>query len=230
MRKSDTILTADTCPLFRGLSAAQMEQALAFFRSKECSYARGEVLKAADESKLDFFGYVLSGHIQVSMDDLEGNRMIMASVEPGSFFGESLCLLKRETPLYIVATSEARILKMNTEGVEENLSHKGNTSEKLLKKLENELTLRFTAMLAEKNLTMNDRIQVLSKLSIREKILAFLSQQKRNAGIETGTIEISMNREDMASYLGVNCSALSRELGRMRDEGILEFYKSTFKI
>ncbi len=91
-----------------------------------------------------------------------------------------------------------------------------------------ELAQRFIAMLAERTLTMNDRIQILSKLTIREKVITLLSQ----CAVQAGSSEITLpfSRESMATYLGVNQSALSRVLGQMADEGIISFSGRKFVI
>jgi len=83
-------------------------------------------------------------------------------------------------------------------------------------------------MLAHKTLSMNDRIQILTKPNIRQKIITFLSQYSNRIGGKT--FSIPFDRETLALYLGVNRSALSRELSAMQNDGIIEFYKNTFKI
>ena len=83
-------------------------------------------------------------------------------------------------------------------------------------------------MLAERTLLLNDRIQVLSKLTIREKVITLLSQYSGRES--TSLITLPFNREAMATYLGTNQSALSRELRKMQDEGIIRFHGSTFEI
>ena len=83
-------------------------------------------------------------------------------------------------------------------------------------------------MLAERTLSMNNRIQVLSKKSLREKLMTFFTQRVQESG--SFAFEISMDRSAMADYLGVDRSALSRELSRLRDEGALKFRKNHFEI
>jgi CRP-like cAMP-binding protein len=87
---------------------------------------------------------------------------------------------------------------------------------------------RFTAMLAARTLTMNDRIQILSNITIRGKLVTLFSQLAARAGAQE--FAVPFDRGDMAAYLGVNRSALSRELSKMRDEGIIDFHKNEFKI
>ena len=82
-------------------------------------------------------------------------------------------------------------------------------------------------MLAGRTLTMNDRIQILSRPTLRGRLVAFFSQYVRRVG---RSFAIPFDRADMAAYLGTDRSALSRELGRMQKEGLLRFRKNRFEI
>ena len=169
---------------------------------------------------MESFGLVLEGTIQVYMDDIDGNHMIMATVTAGSTFGESLCFLRRESPVYIRSVTDSKVLWLSTDRIK---NPGGSPDSRDIS-----LSTRFTAMLANRALNMNDRIQILSKLSIRDKLVTFFSQYSSQCASDSFTVPF--DREDMAAYLGVNRSALSRELGRMRDEGIIDFQKNRFVI
>ena len=86
---------------------------------------------------------------------------------------------------------------------------------------------RFLRMLTLKTLSMNDRIQILSKPTIRQKLMTLFSQY---AAREGHMFNLPFDRSDMAVYLGVNRSALSRELSLMKKEGIIDFYKNSFSL
>ena len=206
--------------LFRGMNAEERRFALTFLRASESSYKKGDYILRFGE-KIPGFGLVLSGTLQVAMDDINGNRMIMASVGRGETFGESLSFLQvRESPIYAQADSDCRILWLSTSrlhAMQEQQEPEGCA-----------FTGRFIAMLAERTLSMNNRLQVLSKKSLREKLMTFFTQRVQESG--SFAFEISMDRSAMADYLGVDRSALSRELSRLRDEGALKFRKNHFEI
>ena len=88
-------------------------------------------------------------------------------------------------------------------------------------------SMRLTAGLAQKVLDMNDRVRVLLKHSLREKITAFLDLYKEENGCG---FCVPLSREEMAEYLGCDRSALSRELARMSGEGIIEYNRNSFKV
>lgn len=209
----------ESCTLFAGMDESGQKSALALFSATEKSYPRGSILASAGE-RLERFGLVVSGTVQVSLIDIDGNPIIMASVTAGETFGESLCWLKtEEIPVTITAVADTSVLWLSPENL---------MPEKSENSLARELKYRFSSMLARKTLLMNDRIQVLSKPTIRLKLITFLSQCSVRCGGKT--FSVPFDRETLALYLGVNRSALSRELSAMQKEGIIEFYKNTFKI
>ena len=217
LSKSD-YAAVSRCPLFSGLSDAETDAALRFFSAELRHYRKGETLCPAG-NRLPGFGLVLSGIVQVFCDDLAGERVIMASVPPGNTFGESLCYLEVEdSPVWIISSAECDVLWLRCD----TLRSVGDDP------LERQIYRRFVTMLAERALSMNDRIQILSKLTIREKLLTYFSQCARAAGSRTFTVPL--DRESLAAYLGVNRSALSRELSTMQRDGLIEFYKNSFKI
>ncbi|MBQ1524690.1 MAG: Crp/Fnr family transcriptional regulator [Firmicutes bacterium] len=207
----------EKCTLFRGLNSDEKARALSFFRATERRCKKGESLSIPGVP-LKKFGLVLSGGIMVFMDDFDGNRQLMASVQPGSTFGESLCFLGIPAQVMIESVADSEILELDAAPVRD---------EGASGLFEAEMRRRFTAMLAERTLAMNDRIQILSKPAIRSKVITLLSQyHPRNGEV----IKLPFGREAMARYLGVNQSALSRELSRMKAEGIIDFKGSEFRI
>jgi CRP-like cAMP-binding protein len=119
-----------------------------------------------------------------------------------------------------VAAAPASVLWLSTEALRAPLAVKDEKSFLFYS--------RFMAVLAERTLAMNSRIQVLSKTTLRLRLLTFLSQCAEENGSKT--FQIPFDRAALASYLGANRAALSRELSAMKREGILDFYKSSFRL
>ena len=184
-------------------------------QAKRFRYKKGEMmLKVAD--KVSRFWLVLKGTVHVSMDEADGTHLIMASVSEGETFGESLCFLEKEAPVYAEAKTAAEVLELQGDFLH---SH---TSDPFIFLLQQ----RYTAMLARRTLEMNARIQTLCKRNMREKALhLFYHFGGRPDGIP---FTLPFDRSGMAFYLGVDRSALSRELAKMQREGILDFTKNTF--
>ena len=204
--------------LFRELSDEERERALALFSACEGHFRKGEYLLRAGEPFLRF-GLVISGAVSVYMDDIDGERMMMASVGTGDTFGESHAYLgTKESPVCIVAAEETEVLWLLPRSL---FAHKDDALALLLRE-------RFTALLAHRALYQNERIQILSKPTIRARLIAFLTEWEAKA--KCRTFSVPFDRESLAVYLGVNRSALSRELSAMKREGLIDFYKNTFHL
>ena len=220
-------------PLFAGLDREETLRALSLLRAERAGYERGAVLRPAG-LPVNRFGIVLRGAVRVCSDDIEGNRMIMAEVEPGSSFGESLCFLEtEESPVYMFASEELEMVWLET----------GELFAPGADAFRTELQRRFTAALAEKNLSMNNRIQVLSRLRLRDKLTAYFTElaavhdgarplvTREMAAVQgSSVIRLPMNRDDTAAYIGANRSALSRELARMKREGLIDYRRNEVRI
>ena len=204
------------CPLFEALSDEEILDTLAFYRAYRKKYQKGEFLLHAGE-EVTRLGVVLSGVVQIMMDDLDGNYMIMATVLKGQTFAESLCYQgAKESPVYACAVDNAEVLWLSTESLTS--KYVGGHCQHCQ---------RFIRMLTMKTLMMNDRIQVLSKRSLREKLMTLFTQFSTREG---KNFFLPFDRNSMAAYLGVNRSALSRELSKLKEEGKIDFYKNSFTI
>jgi len=205
-------------PLFHGLTEEETGRAVLLMEGSRKSYGKGELVHLPG-TPMRKFGLLLKGTVQACIDDLDGNRMIMTEVVPGASFGDSLCFLKIcDSAVYIYAPEEAEVLWLTPDAL-----FRGGEDP-----FHRELERRFTAMLARRTLSMNQRIQILSKLTLRDKLCTFFTERSRDAG--SLSFSIPFNREDMAAYMGTNRSALSRELGKMKKEGLIDFSGNRFTL
>lgn len=219
--------------LFKNVGEERLQEALLFYDASLKEYKKGEYLHTIGE-KMTHFGVVLSGCVQALTDDYAGNRMLMANVTEGGSFGESLCYLKIPEPsLYIMASADATVLWLSAKNLFYDYAEVSGVLDSA-QSLNALLRENFTALLAIRTLEMNKRVQILSKLSIRDKILTFLTEvcdvSNPSDNHRLKRVTVPMNREDMAAYLGTNRSALSRELSAMKAEHIIDFRKNEFLI
>ena len=205
-------------PLFQNMSDANIDRALKLFHAQEGRFKRGQYLCHAGEP-MSRFGFVLKGAVQVFIDDVNGVRFLMNSVGAGDSFCESLHFMEvKDSPIYIMAMEDTKLLWLNARQLKE----ARRTTETL------ETALRFVALLAQRTLTMNDRIQILTQPSIRAKLNLYFTQCANRFNSRTFTI--AFNRNQLADYLAVNRSALSRELSRMKEEGLIDYHLNSFSI
>ncbi len=207
--------------LFAGMDDRTLADAVVLLEGRVEGYEKNALVHRMGEP-FSAFGLLLFGSVSVYTDDLDGNRMMMASVARGATFGEAHAYLATEAPpVYVQAGADgARILWLSVSPL--------HTAEADPSPARRALAARFTAMLAAHTLLMNARIQILSKRTLREKIMTFLLNESRAAGARTFTVPF--DREGLAAYLAVNRTALSRELSAMQREGIISYYRGSFKI
>ena len=212
MSTEETYRIMRLCPLFAGLDDSEIAETMEYYGAKTQFYAKGDTLIGIG-LPVDRFALVLSGSVQVMCDDINGSHMIMATVLPGQTFAESLCFRHTpESPVYACAVTSVEVMWLRTD-----CFTGGNCRN----------CMRFIAMLTQKTLAMNDRIQILSKLTLKDKLMTLLSQYALKYGPE---FDLPFDRESLAVYLGVNRSALSRELARLKGEGTIEFERKHFKL
>ena len=165
-------------------------------------------------------GIVQSGSVNIEINDLWGNRSILSNVTVGQIFAESYALCQEPMMVDVAAAENSEILFLDLHILTSDHFSGCSWQNKFLKN-----TLRASV---RKNIVLSNRIFCTAPKSIRTRLLAYLSQESVKAG--STTFQIPFNRQQMADYLNLDRSALSKELGRMRNEGILEFHKNQFTL
>lgn len=205
--------------IFAFMTDAELADALKYLGAREAFYRKGQYLISIGDS-IGEFALVESGMVQVSSYDINGDIMIMNTVARGKTFAESLAVTGTEdSPICARAVEDTRVVWLSAEPIRRNC---GDTP------LHTKIVSNFINEIAHKCLGMNERIQILSKRTIREKVITYLSQLSEASRRDEFTIPF--DRQDLASYLGVERSALSRELSRMARDGLISFRKNTFRI
>ena len=199
-------------PLFRDIAPADLASLLDCLDARERAYEKGAWLLRRGEWT-DRLGLVLSGTVHILREDFWGSRSIVGLAGPGEIFAEAYALAGEPLEVSVLAASDARVLFLR---VETALTGCG------------QLTRNLTALLAEKNLTLTRKMRHMARRTTREKLLSYLSAQAlRSGGPE---FDIPMDRQQLADYLAVDRSAMSAALGKLRDEGVLEFRKNHFRL
>ena len=165
-------------------------------------------------------GVLQSGEIHIETTDLWGNRMILHNITPGQCFGETYAFCGAPMMVDVTAVQDTRVLFLSLGGALD----RANRGESWYPKLLHNLLLLST----EKNLAWSNRVLCISAKHIRTRVMRYLSAE----AVRRGTTEftIPFDRQQMADYLNVERSALSKELGRMEREGILTFRKNHFRL
>lgn len=206
--------------LFRGTSSQEIEHMLNCFQSVVKEYKKDTYIYHSGDI-IDSFGLILSGSANIEIDDIWGNKSILDHIECGQIFSETYAVAPGEPLLVnVVASENCKVLFLN---VSRFLSTCSNTCP-----YHNKIIHNLVTVIAQKNINLSRRIFYTSSKSIRGRLISYLSQQVKQNGSYQFTIPF--NRQQLADYLGVDRSALSNELSKMKKEGILSFEKNTFRI
>lgn len=205
------------CPLFEGIAAAELPALLEQLRAETKTYPRGSILLRAGERR-STLGIVLSGAVQVQQEDYSGNNTLLAQLLPGDLFGEAFVCAGVPFTVSVSAPQGAAVLGLAYQSLlaMDRAATPANTA----------VIGNLIRLLAGKNIFLTGRISHLSKRTLRDKVLSYLSEQSQRAGSRDFTIP--MNRQALADFLAADRSALSAVLCRLRDEGVLRFYKNRF--
>lgn len=200
------------CDLFRNIAKDEIEYFLKHIKTTLKTYKKDELIFKSEEY-IQEIGIILSGKVIIGKETSTGNKTIIAVLEPDDFIGEVMAISHNKISNDVVSGDhKTQILFLPVDAVVNNV--------KLAKNL---LTI-----LAKKAYFLNMRVYYLQLKTIRGKISKFLLEEADR--INSVTFSLNFNRQKMAEYLNVSRPSLSRELSKLRDEGIIDFYKETMKI
>ena len=166
-----------------------------------------------------FVGLVLEGAVQIVRDDYYGSRSILGHAGPGDLFAEAYaCADVSVMPVSGYALRESRVMLLECQKMMTVCSGACGFHNRLVKNL--------LQVMAGKNLSLSRKIQFMSRKTTRQKLLAYLLEEAKQAGSPEFTIPF--DRQALADYLGVERSAMSAELGKLRKEGVLMTTGSQF--
>lgn len=208
------------CPLFGNMNNEELEFILTSPFTKIQNFSKNQTVLAEGDN-VQSLGIVLSGCVQVVRNDYYGNRSIIALVESPQIFAEVFVFSDTPTmPVSVISAADSRIMLV---GLKKILSESPDQSLFYSKLINNLLRL-----VTEKNLRLNEKIEIISKRTIREKLMTFLLFQARLQGGNSFTIPY--DRQGLADYIEADRSAVSAEISKLRAEGIIESNRSQFRL
>jgi len=208
------------CRLFSGISDENLISMLGclgarveFFDKKYTVFAEGSTVK--------YIGIILSGSAQLIQNDYFGNRSIIASFYPSDMFAEAFaCADVASLPVSVIASEPSEIMFIDCSHVLHTCKNSCGFHQQLI--------FNLMKSMAEKNLMFHQKIEIISKRTTREKLMAYLMSVAKKA--ESDSFEIPFDRQELADYLEVDRSGLSAEISKMRKEGILRSEKNRFSL
>lgn len=219
MKEKELDILMET-PLFRGIEKQEVEHMLGCFLPKVSSYKKGEIITIED-TQYDGIGIVLAGLATISKTNEVGERVIISQIVEGGVFGEMIAFAKKKRwPATVIAESDVDVMFIRPEAITHHCSRMCVGHRQLM--------VNMLEILSMKALNLNRKVQYLSIKSMRGKLCKFLSEEwSKN---EKDIFDIPFNRNELAEFLNVSRPSMSRELKKMKEEGLIDFYQSSFRM
>jgi cAMP-binding proteins - catabolite gene activator and regulatory subunit of cAMP-dependent protein kinases len=220
MKNTDAIAMRNEIRLFSGISKEDLAVMLDCLNARSVRYPKGSFVFLAGDAA-SRVGIVCEGEVQVVREDVFGNRAILSKLERGDLFGETFaCAGVERMPVSVLATQESEVLLIDYRRIVTSCPSSCAFHGKLIENM--------LGILAAKNLLLNRKIEALSARTTRGKLMAYLAEQAAAQG--SSHFRIPFDRQELADYLAVDRSAMSAELGRMRDDGLIRFHRDDFEL
>ena len=206
--------------LFSGVGDEEISTMLSCLGASLFTYKKGEFVLRQGEHLSNIL-VLVEGSLHIQRDDYWGNRSILGHIGIGEIFGEAYAAPDSGTLLNdVIAVEDSAVYFFDVKRVISTCSSACRFHTMVVQNL-------FFAI-SEKNRTLVQKLDYLSRRTTREKLISYLSEEAKKQN--SPRITIPFNRQQLADYLSLDRSAMSSELGRMRDEGLLEFEKNRFRL
>lgn len=208
------------CQLFAGVSEQELEAMTSCMDARECRYRKGEYVFRQGE-QVQHVAVLVEGALHVQMDDYWGNRTIVDRMAPGETFGEAYAAPKSGALLNdVIAVEDSTVILFDVRRMLAVCSSACRFHSLVVQNL-------FFAI-SDQNRQLLQKLDHVCRRTTREKLISYLSEQAKRRG--RSDFEIPFNRQQLADFLSVDRSAMSSELGKMRDEGLVSFEKNRFRL
>jgi CRP-like cAMP-binding protein len=206
--------------LFSGVGDDDISTMLSCLEARLLTYKKGEYVLRQGEHLSDIL-VLAEGSLHIQRDDYWGNRSILGHIGVGEIFGEAYVAPESGTLLNdVIAVEDSAVFFFDVKRVISTCSSACRFHTMVVQNL-------FFAI-SEKNRGLVQKLDYMSRRTTREKLLSYLSEEAKKQN--SASITLPFNRQQLADYLSVDRSAMSNELCKMRDEGILEFEKNRFRL
>ena len=208
-------------PLFRDISNEELDMLLQSGHCQVRKYPKGKFVFLEGDRPRSLY-LLMKGRISISQTTMSGKRILITDIDhPGELFGEVYLFIEKEAyDMDARAEEDAVVLELSHQilGYREGMIMDNRDAEGNLADLYSRLQYNLMGIFAQKAYQMNRKVKVLGASSIREKIARYLLERRNEEGLIIG----NLLREEMAEYMNVTRPSLSRELGKMQKEKILE--------
>ena len=207
-------------PLFDGISLEERKTMLGCIGYHIGTFKKGDIV-AFEAENIKHIGIIVSGAVDMIKEDLWGNKTMLVRMKKDELFGETFaCGSDNLSVVTFLVSEDAKILFMPFDRVMHSCTMACVFHHRLIENM--------VHIIANKNRDLMQKVEVISKRTIRERLLAYLSIQAQIQG--SRYFEIPFGRVELAEYLCVDRSALTRELVKMKDEGLIDYDRNCFRM
>lgn len=206
------------CPLFNQIEDENLIALLGCLGAKIESFDKKYTI-FAEGTPAKYIGIMLSGSAQIARMDYYGNRSILSGIEPSEIFAEAFaCAEVCSLPVTVTANEPCEVMLIDCNHILHTCTNNCGFHQQLIFNLMKDL--------ASKMIMFQQKIEVTSKRSTREKLIAYLTLQAKKTNSES--FDIPFDRQELADYLEVDRSGLSAEISKLRREGVIENHRNHF--
>ena len=214
----EEVLRYSDMEIFKGIEKENLNALLYCMKSYVRSYKKGEMIHL-EENHEKHVGVVLYGSIHMIKTDVWGKETLLTYMGEGEIFGETFGNSASEDEyVSFLSAAKTEVLFLSFEKAIHVCKNQCGFHFRLIENLFD--------LISKKNIQLMEKIEVTSRSSLREKILAYLSLQAQKQ--KSKYIELGLSRTDMAQFLCTNRSAMTRELSALKEEGVIDFDRNTF--
>ena len=204
--------------LFSGVKESEIESMLSCLQAKKYHFKKGEFVLSQGQ-RLDNILILLDGKLYIQQDDYWGNRSILNVVNPGEMFGESYVAPESGFVMNdVMAVEDSDVIFFDVKKILTVCSSACRFHTAVVENL--------VYAISERNRSLVQKLGYMSKRTTREKLIAYLSDEAKRQS--SNRFSVPFNRQQMADFLSVDRSAMSNELSKMKNEGLIDFQKNHF--
>ncbi len=197
-------------PLFKGVAREEIPRMLGLMRGRCHTFERDDVIQPFGEP-FRLVGIPMSGEVEGSFDSERYDHVSVRRFTVGDVFGAAFaCAEVKSSPIELVAMCKSEVVLLDVRPLWEAEAPSAT-----------EVTLlgNLLRIVSTQSVFLNRKVRILGQRSLRDRLVVFLREQPTD---RDGWARVPMSQTALAQFIGANRSAMSRELGRMKDDGVLE--------
>ena len=207
-------------PLFQDITEEELSRMLNCFGANIKTYTQGQaIIRQGD--KVSKIYTILDGEVNIEKDSYWGRRIIVQKLyEYNNIALGLVASTSSESTISAISSKKTTVLSMNFSKCTTMCTNACHHHSALIQNM--------FKILSKENIELIEKIENISQKSIRDKLLTYLSNESIKH--KSPVFEINFNRQELADYLNIDRSAMSFEMSKLKNEGIINYKKNKFAL